>query len=336
MFGVAPRAALQVWSAGAGKDVALRWGQLKRAARRQFLVLIAISLCGAALGEAYAYFHPGEAGAVAIWCAFGLICAYGVAVARELSRDTIGALSSVKRNSGYSVLGAAPTLASASLRELPPDRRSPLGSILYQPASAFAAAFRDLERIVTQRQLVAFIGALPNDGATTAAVCSAVSAIQQGKRVLIIDCDLRRRSLTRLLEHDADAGVLEAAQQPENWAAFVREERESGLHFIPAVRPRSPWRNLFGQPGLPVLFATLREHYDLIVLDCPPALTVNDGAMIARGADSCIIVAAWDETPVSALRGTMRTLRSRTPIPTGVCVNRVPPGYAFGARTGAA
>ncbi|HVY84700.1 MAG TPA: CpsD/CapB family tyrosine-protein kinase [Caulobacterales bacterium] len=334
VFSVAPRGALQAYFANLGKDLTLRWGQLKRAARRQAGVFLAIALAGVLLGQAYAYFYGADATASLVWAAFGLICAYSVAVTRELSRNAIGLLSSVKRGSGYSVLGAAPELTKQNLRDLPPDRRNPLGSVLYQPASTFAAAFRDLQSIVAQRQLVAFIGSVPNEGATTAALCSAVTAVQQGKRVLIVDCDLRRRSLTRMLECEVEQGVFEAAQQPDAWRSLVQQEEESGLYFLPAAKLRNPWRNLFSQPSLPALFAKLREHYDLIILDCPPALTITDGAMIARGADSCIIVAAWDETPVAALRATMRALRSRTPIPTGVCVNRVPPHYRFEPKVG--
>jgi Mrp family chromosome partitioning ATPase len=207
-----------------------------------------------------------------------------------------------------------------------------LGAVIYQPASPFAAAFRDLQNVVSTRQLVAFIGSVPNEGATTAALCCAVSAQQQGKRVVIIDCDLRRRSLTHLLECDASEGIFEAAQTPENWRNFIQHEAETGLPFIPAARLKNPWRNLFSERGLGEVFRELRQEYDLVLLDCPPALTITDGAMIARGADSCIIIAAWDSTPVAALRATMRTLRNRTPIPTGVCVNRAPPHYKFEAR----
>ncbi|MES1201814.1 MAG: CpsD/CapB family tyrosine-protein kinase, partial [Pseudomonadota bacterium] len=292
-----------------------------------------ISALGLMLGAAYSFFYKADSSAIAIWTAFGVISAYGVATTRELSRNAIGLLSSVKRKSGYSVLAAAPVVTKQNMRDLPPDKRSPLGALLYQPASPFAAAIRDLASVATQRQLVAFIGSVPNEGASTAALCTAVSAAQQGRKVIIVDCDVRRRSLTRALGCESEHGVYEAAQQPEAWPQFVQQEMESGLHFIPAAKLRNPWRNLFGEPGLTTLFAHLREHYDLIVLDCPPALTINDGAVVARTADSCIIVATWDETPVAALRATMRALRARKLIPTGVCVNRVPPTYRFEAET---
>jgi Mrp family chromosome partitioning ATPase len=66
------------------------------------------------------------------------------------------------------------------------------------------------------------------------------------------------------------------------------------------------------------------------VLDCPPALGSADGPVLAGMAEKVVVVTAWDRTPLSALRGAMRSVHARPHLRTGVYVNRVPPQYRFG------
>jgi Mrp family chromosome partitioning ATPase len=261
------------------------------------------------------------------WVAIGLIAALGVGLFRELSRNTITSVASLGKHRGYTVLGAAPELSDRALRQLPPDQRTPLGCLAYQPASPFATAFRDLQGNLSSG-VTAIIGALPHEGATTTALCVAASATQQGRSVILVDCDLRRRSLTRGFAMDPEVGVLEACERPDYWREYIEEEAETGLHFLPAAQPPSPWRTLIGAPGFKALLSQLEQSYDLVVLDCPPAIGSAEGPLLARMAQRSVVVAGWDRTPLGAVRTAMRMLRTR--VGTGVYVNRVPPGYRFG------
>src|SRR5262249_42470813 len=156
------------------------------------------------------------------------------------------------------------------------------------------------------------------EGATTAALCAAISAVQQGRRVIAIDGDVRRRSLSRRLGSTAVNGLLEVCAQPANWRRFVEEEAETGLHFIAAAPSTNSWRTLTGSQGFAELIATLRQSYDLVVLDCPPALSVADGAFIAGRAERCVLVAGWDRTPMGALRATLKRVRRHSHAATSV------------------
>ncbi|MGQ0533364.1 MAG: tyrosine-protein kinase family protein [Caulobacteraceae bacterium] len=268
------------------------------------------------------------------WLPFGAAIGFAIALARELSRNTVTSLSSFGKHRGYAILGAAPELTPRTLRQLPPDRRTSLGCLALLPASPFATAFRDLQNTVSKDGLVAFISSVPNEGASTAALCTAISASQQGRAVVMIDCDLRRRSLTRALGFDPDEGLLDACAAPDDWQNYVGEEEEIGVHFIPAARGGGAWRGLSAAQGFQELLTRLREHYDLIVLDCPPALTSADGLTVAGLAEKTVLVTAWDRTPLAAVRRTMSLLQRRPRTMTGVYINRVPPEYRFGRLRG--
>lgn len=311
----------------------LTLGRTVRAIGRQFWVFLSAFLLVGGLGAIYDLTGGMSLLAVAkLWAPVGAVAGLGAGIIRELGRNTIGSLTALGRHRGYTVIGAAPELSEKVLRELPPDRRTPLAALAFQPAGAFATSFRDVQGALDK--IVAFIGSVPNEGATTAALCAAASATQQGRSVIIVDCDIRRRSLTRLMECDTDFGVLEAAEQPNRWAEALYEEGEIGVAYIPAAKLRNPWRNLFSAKGFRPLLQELRARYDLVILDCPPALSNADGAMVARLADKTVVLAAWDETPLAAVRNTMRALKRTASDTTALYVNRVPAGYRFGRLRG--
>jgi Mrp family chromosome partitioning ATPase len=313
----------------------LALARLRRGFRRQWLLFAAVTIVIAGAGLAFDW-----TGGVPLlpsatfWLPLSFAAGFAVALTRELSRNTVTSLSSFGKHRGYAILGAAPELTPRTLRQLPPDKRTPLGCLALLPASPFATAFRDLQASVSKDAIVAFTSSVPDEGSTTAALCTAISASQQGRNVVVIDCDLRRRSLTRKLGFDPDEGLLDACAAPDRWQAFVGEEDEIGLHFIPAPRPTGKWRNLDAAAGLQRLLANLREHYDLIVLDCPPVLATSDGPAIAALADRIVLVTAWDQTPLNAIRRAMGCLQRQPGAMTGVYVNRVPPEYRFGRLRG--
>ncbi len=315
------------------KSLAL--GRLGRGFRRQWLLFVLVTLIILVGGLAYDLTDGKRlVGVWGLWVALAFAAGFAVALLRELARNTVTSLSSFGKNRGYAILGAAPELTRRALRQLPPDKRTPLGCLAFQPASPFSTAFRDLQNAIAKDGVVAFAGSLANEGATTVALCTAIAASQQGRTVVVIDCDLRRRSLTRSLGFDPDEGLIDACEEPNQWQNFVGEEDETGLHFIPASRARGPFRNVASAPGFKELIMRLRQHYELIVLDCPPVLVGADGASTASMADKSILVTAWDSTPIPAVRRAMAALQRRPRAQTAVYVNRVPPEYRFGRLRG--
>lgn len=311
-------------------------GRLHRGVKRQLPLALLVAFLITAAGMAYDISGGLSALTAALfWAPLGVATGIGVGLVRELGRNTVTSLSSFGKRRGYPVLGAAPELTERTLLQLPPDRRTPLGCIVFQPASPFATSFRDLQSVIGEHGVVAFIAALPNEGATTATLCAGASAAMQGRRTIIVDCDIRRRSLTRELGADPTEGVIQACNAPSEWRRFVEEEEESGVHYLAAARMQTPWRSLVGAEGLLQLIAGLRQHYDLVLLDCPPAIG-SEGSMIAGLADRTVLVTAWDRTPLNAVRAAMRTLthRARKGGVAGVYVNRVPQGYRFGRLRG--
>lgn len=256
--------------------------------------------------------------------AFGVVVGAFVGFAHEVERGVIDDLDGLERATHRGVTSAAPLIALRTLRGLSPDMRNPLGCAVYQPASDYAAALRHTLSTLEDARVVAVLGSTPRDGATATASSMAALAAQQGKNVLLVDCDLSRRGVTRLIDADPEAGVLEAAVNPDIWQALITPEPETGLHVMPAARLGDPWRRLFDEPRLGELVNHWRAHYDLIVLDCPPSAISAEAAMLTRVADRCLLVVSWDDTPGADVRQMMRRLRHNAPEDVNLHLNRAP------------
>ena len=299
------------------------------ALRRQGWLFLGLVAAVAALGLLVALAERSlDANAILFWSGVGACVGFALASLRELSRETIVSAARLGKQRSFTALGAAPELSGATLRELPPDQRTPLGCLAFLPASSFATAFRDLQGAFARDGLVAFLSSADGERAAMAAMCAAASAAQQGRRVIVVDCDLRRRALTHELGIEPDVGVAEVVFSAMPWGEVVGQEPETGLSYIPALASKGAIRSLAEAPGFPALLASLREGYDLVVLSCPPAAA--GGAELAAKADKIVVVAAWDETTFAALRGVARVLPRNAKTRPGLFVCQVPAGRRFG------
>jgi hypothetical protein len=136
------------------KSLAL--GRLQRGVKRQWLMVVLITLIVIGAGLAYDWGSAPILSSLLFWSPIGVAVGLLAGVVRELSRNTVTSLSSFGKNRGYAILGAAPELTDRALRQLAPDKRSPLGCLAFQPSSSFATAFRDLQSAITKEGVVAF------------------------------------------------------------------------------------------------------------------------------------------------------------------------------------
>ena len=230
---------------------------------------------------------------------------------------------------GLPALGVAQQLTQHTLREVSPDQRTPFGYVLEKPESQFAGVFRhalDLSHKAGagRRMTVAVTSPFREEGATTVALCLARTMAMLGRSVLLIDCDLRKRSLTRALRISTRQGVWEAIGAPD-FTKMVQMDPDSHVKILPAGNESGPFRDLFSKRGFFDLVRAAKRQYDCVILDCPAALTSVDARMIVSGADSVVLVVQHAKTPASAVRNAQRQLNigghSR---PAGIIINKAP------------
>lgn len=229
---------------------------------------------------------------------------------------------------GLPALGVVQRLSSHALREVSPDQRTPYGYVLEKPESSFAGVFRQAldfpGRPSTRRGAIAVTSPYRYEGASTVSLCLARSEAASGKSVVVVDCDLRKRTLTRSLGLSPRQGVWEAIGAPD-FSKMIQLDPDSHVKILPAGNESGPFRDLFSKRGFFDLVRALRKHYDVVILDCPAALTSVDARMIVGGADSVVLVVQHAKTPASAIKSAQRQLNlGGNSRPAGIIINKAP------------
>lgn len=261
---------------------------------------------------------------------FGAVIGIGAGliavIASEMLDSSLTTAEDVERRLGRRFLAGVPLLSS-----LKGGRgMSPTTAVIDKPNSAYAEAYRNLRASLKYATLngpvtvVAITSALPQEGKTTASICLARSAALQGQRVVLIDCDNRRRELNKLVRTAANQpGLLEVlAGQATLEEALVKDEL-TGAMILPLNNSVAVGQDLMGGEAMDALLAKLRERFDLVVLDTSPVLPLADTRILATKVDVVVLVARWRKTSEHAVHAAIRALPVEGVTIAGVVLNRI-------------
>jgi exopolysaccharide transport family protein len=190
----------------------------------------------------------------------------------------------------------------------------PIGYAVDKPLSAFTEAFRSLRTSIRYAglgsggQVIALTSALPGEGKTTTSVCLGRVAAKAGERVIIVDCDLRRRNVNKVLGVEPGKGLLEVLHGEAELDDVLVQDEASGAWFLPLAQASFTPKLVFGGPAVDTLLDRLRQRFDLVILDTPPVLAVSDARDIAAKADGVIFLARWRHTQQKAIEGALRMI----------------------------
>lgn len=139
-------------------------------------------------------------------------------------------------------------------------------------------------------QIMTAASAQQGEGKTTTLVNMAVVFAQEGKRVALIDGDLRRPSIHEHFHLPNDRGLSSYLGLPFELEDVVRATSVANLDVIPSGPiPKNP-SELLSSDRMELLLTTLRGAYDIILIDTPPLLMVSDGKVIAAKCDGTVLV----------------------------------------------
>ena len=185
--------------------------------------------------------------------------------------------------------------------------------ITWQRSPSFVAeAFRTVltsilftgENGSSPRMLV-FTSAASGDGKTTVVSNLGIALAEIGRKVLIIDADLRRPRQHKIFDVPNEAGLSTLLKshdsEPEAWAGLVQETKVPGLSVFPSGPATQAAANLLYSPRLTELLARVKKEYDMVLIDTPPMLQMTDARVLGRMTDAVIMVARAEQTTRDAL-----------------------------------
>jgi polysaccharide biosynthesis transport protein len=269
--------------------------------------------------------------------ALGLSTGVGLAFLLDSMDNTVRTPEQAQVISALPSLGMIP-LGSRSAREFGGRERLALASskeavelvTKSRPRSQMAESYRALRTSLLLTfaggppKVILITSALPEEGKTTTSVNSAIVLAQKGTRVLLIDADLRRPSIHKTFGMGPKLGLSNvltgtASLQETIIPSMVLPD----LFILPAGTPPPNPAELLASTKMKNILEQLRKHYDHIVIDSPPTLSVTDAVVMSTGADAVVLVIHSGHTTKPALRRARDILLQVNARVCGVLVNAV-------------
>jgi len=164
---------------------------------------------------------------------------------------------------------------------------------------------------------------VPGEGKTTTATNLAVALAQTGRKILIVDADLRKPRVASTLGLDAAVGLTTALVGRAELHETIQVHEASGLHVLASgAKPPNPTEILQSRVTSD-LIGRLRPSYDMIIIDAPPLLPVADAAVLSRLADGVILLVRHGKTTRDQVEESVNRLRQVGGRLYGVVVNMV-------------
>jgi len=189
-------------------------------------------------------------------------------------------------------------------------------------------------------QVIVFTSPCPGDGKTTVACNLSIAMAEIGRKVLLIEGDLRRPRLHKVFGASNSWGLSDllwtnASLDTVPITEMVRETEVSGLWLLPGGSCGVTPSNLFYSPQMLRLLKRLRAEFDMILIDAPPMIHLADARVLGRLADGVILVVrAGQTTTESALFARQRFAEDGTRV-LGTVLNswnpKTTPGYGYGS-----
>lgn len=261
----------------------------------------------------------------------GLMIGAGGAVLRE-SLDT-----SVKSARQLESLVPAPIIGTISFDADAVD--TPLISSLdaYAPrAEAFRVLRTNLQFIDpdVERKVFVITSSLPGEGKTTTAVNLALALAEGGERVALVEGDLRRPKISEYLRLESAVGLTTVLIGKLPLKDAIQTTANEDLAVLTSgSTPPNP-AELLKSSSMAALIESLRESYDIVLIDAPPLLPVTDGALLAAQSDGALLVVRHGKTTTDQVAVAVERLEAVGAAPVGVIFNMAPAkggdGYGYG------
>lgn len=184
-----------------------------------------------------------------------------------------------------------------------------------------------------KNNIIAISGPAPEVGKSFIAANLGAILAQGGKKVLVMDGDMRRGYLHKYFNQDTAPGLSELLLGTHTLEQVIKADSYEGLYFISRGKNPSNPAELLGSQKFQALLSELSAQFDHILIDTPPALAVTDGVIIAQSAGVNLLVVRHAKTQMKELELTINRFEQAKVKVNGVILNDVQRGnggYGYG------
>jgi non-specific protein-tyrosine kinase len=258
----------------------------------------------------------------------GAMVAVMAAFAAEYLDTSIKRPEQIEETTGLPVLGSI-----FEFEPNPGDSENPSIAMEHQrspTAESFRVLRSNLEFISVDKpvQVLGVTSPGPEEGKTFVALNLGLAIAQGGKRVVLVDADLRRPKVHKILGFPQSPGLSEALIDK----AYLKKFKNSNLAVLTAGRSAPNPADLLASQQMGKLIAKLKETADVIIVDTPPILSCADAVSLGKWVDGFLVVAEWGRTDRSAFAEAVNLARQSGLRVLGAVLNKVKPqskGYYY-------
>ena len=241
--------------------------------------------------------HPSKTHALGLALVIGLILGCGIALFRDWTDDRLHSSEQIKASLGMPLLGAIPQMPAGTNRTVSGQK------VVHEPHSEVAEAFRSVRTAVQfgapkdRCKTLLVTSPSAGDGKSTAASNLAAVMAQAGKKVLLVDADLRNPTLNAIFNlKEGRPGLSTLLAGQGTWEQSTQSSSVDGLDLL-ACGPKSKNPSeLLNGPMFSELLEMAAEKYDHIIIDSPPVLGLADARIIAASCDLTLLVLRADKS----------------------------------------
>jgi succinoglycan biosynthesis transport protein ExoP len=254
--------------------------------------------------------------------AIGLMMGASFVLFWELRFSGYRSVNELREQSGYSVLAAVPLIP---VRE----RKNVISYLKTKPESLVSEAVRNLRTSIIMsnlnqvKQVIMLTSSVPKEGKTILSFALAQNMVGLGKRILLIEADIRRRVHSVEIDRSNTVALLDLVAGDKKWKEVSLYVEEFGFDILTASRSDKNAADIFASQRFSELLTELREYYDYIIIDSPPVLAVPDARVIGAISDANIYVVEWNKTSSAQVDQGLEMLSSIGVNTIGLVLNQI-------------
>lgn len=233
----------------------------------------------------------------------------GIVFLREWRDITVKSADDVRKlMAGVPVLGTVPQFDVSRTEFNPEVPLQPSLCYYHRPGSAEAESYRAVRTALfvgldtTKQKVIQVSSPEPGDGKSTFIANMAIALAQSGKRVLLLDADLRRPTVHRLFSARHEIGTAEVLADEIQFVNAVQESVVQNLWLLSAgMSPPNP-AEILAADRFDRLISDARAEFDFVLVDSPPLLVVSDPCIVAPRTDGLLLVVRMNKNSRVSLR----------------------------------
>ena len=253
--------------------------------------------------------YPNKKRSFMIIVILGIMAACGLVLALHFLNPGMHSPEQIEKELGIHTIGMIPKL---------PLRQMPYEHLMKEPHSGYMEAINSLKISLQLSdpdesiKAIQVTSSIPAEGKSSLILSLGVVMAKEGKKVLVIDGDLRRSSLEKTLGLPTDGAgltdfVLTKTDEPDE---FIVRHEESGMDFMRTGDAKyANATDIFSSQRMHSIVKTLKQRYDYILFDTPPVMAVADARVIGQIVDKTVFIVRWDKTPRKVARASIDLLR---------------------------